>query len=610
MIDDEAVVYEEPQEQSQRPVVRLWEHERASEVCDAALHALAEVDAVHRRGAHVVQVAGFDPAKHERHTATGDDGVERPMVALRKNAPIIQFCKGGALDYAIDAAIDFEDLRKPKGRPKKDEPPREPEPRRVDCPGRIMGMIAGVGGTKILNPLESIIECPSMRPDGTIIEKPGYDRATGYFLASNMALPHLGSFTLERALQAYIYLRDVFGPTEGVWPDGHLHAGQPVYGFPWRRGWEETIVPIALCMSLVLRPAYGCCPAFVIDASTPGSGKGKIVSIASIIATGEEPARAGWPSNPEEQQKVIGSYAAMAPPLIAWDNVRGMIHHPDLECGLTATPIYTFRVLGFSQMLPLPFRCICTFTGNNVGLGGDMPRRCIVCRLEPHTECPDKLDATCFRHPFIEQYVRDNRAKIIAALLTIARAYVLAKMPDQGLRMGSFDRSSGGLGWIELIGGSLAWVIKAFNERHPEWAVGHDITSFSGRENIEEPEEWGHVRTLLSAWSWIDPAKQGLTMSSVNAFLYPSNVIEHIRKGTVGEGIDWTDDRSNVRAAIQALSRCPDRLIPDTTKAGNALKPFTGRWFGAGGRERRFVHVNSPSTGKPFVPARWKMEER
>jgi hypothetical protein len=557
-----------------RPVVRL-DDQRPSAVTDATLAVLASRNILHRRGGHVVAVRGWSQAEAPIRTATGQDGVERPQVAIREGSPVVRIVRGGALDYVIDRELTF--VRTVKGQEKV-----------VTCPPRVQSMVQGVGGDQVLLPLESILQVPSLRPDGTVIDVPGYDAQTGYYLASKVRLTHLQAHpTKDAAVRARDFLKTIFGPNDTT-----------KLGFPWHRP-DEWIVPLALALTALCRPAVGNCPAFAIDASTPGSGKGKIVGLCSIIATGEEPARSGWPSNPEEQDKTLGGYAVAAPPIIAFDNVRGGISNQCLENALT-TPIYGFRVLGVHEIMMLPFRSLVTYTGNNLSFLGDMIRRIILGRLEPQTEHPEKIEPSHFRIPMIEQFTRDNRAKIVSALLTTVRAYVLADMPDQGLRMGSFDRASGGLGWIELIGGAIAW------------CGAGDITQFSGKENAEEPEEWSHVRTLLGGWQLLDPNMQGLPLSSLLASLYTSDVIEHVRKGTRGnEGEqDWRSERVDARAALQALARCPDRAIPDSTKLGNGLRPYAGRWMLANGKERRFAHAISPATGKPFVPARWKVEER
>ena len=574
--DDYEPHFEDIEEQPpSRPVIRLDDFERPSDVADATLAALARRNILHRRGGHVVAVRGWSQDEAPKRTAEGQDGKERPQVAIREGSPVVRMIRGGALDYVIDRELTF--VRTVKDSEKT-----------VSCPPRVQSMIAGVGGDQALLPLESIIQVPSLRPDGTVIDVPGYDAATGYYLASKVRLSHLhASPTKDNAIRARDFLRSIFGPNDAS-----------KLGFPWHRA-DEWIVPLALAMTALCRPAVGNVPATAIDASTPGSGKGKIVGLCSIIATGDEPARSGWPSNPEEQDKTLGGYAVAAPPIIAFDNVRGGISNQCLENALT-TPIYGFRVLGVHEIMMLPFRSIVTFTGNNLSFVGDMIRRIIIGRLEPQTEHPDKLRPEDFRIPFIEQFVKENRGKIVSAVLTIVRAYVLAGMPSQGLRMGSFDRASGGLGWIELIGGAIAW------------CDAGDITQFSGKENAEEPEDWAHVRTLLGNWSNLDGARGGITLSGLLATLYTSDVLEHVRKGTRGnEGEqDWRSDRVDCRAALQALAKCPDRAVPDSTKLGNGLRPYVDRWFSAAGKERRFVHALSPVTKRPFVPARWKVEER
>lgn len=558
-----------------RPTIRLDDYSKPSDVADAVLHELASRYILHRRGGAVVAVRGWSQDDAPKRTAEGQDGQARPQVAIREGSPVVRMIRGGALDYTIDRELTF--VRAVKGQDKL-----------VSCPPRVQGMVAGIGGDQILPPLESIIQVPSLRPDGTVIDVPGYDAATGYYLASKVRLSHLHpNPTKDNAIRARDFLRFIFGGNDGE-----------KLGFPWHRP-DEWIVPLALAMTAVCRPAFGNSPAFAIDASTPGSGKGKIVGLSSIIATGEEPARSGWPTVPEEQDKTLGGYAVASPPIIAFDNVRGAISNQCLENALT-TPIYGFRVLGVHEIMMLPFRSIVTFTGNNLSFVGDMIRRIIIGRLEPQTEHPEKLRPEDFRIPFIEQFVRENRGKIVSAILTMVRAFFLAGMPDQGLRMGSFDRASGGLGWIELIGGAIAW------------SGAGDITQFSGKENAEEPEEWAHVRTLLGHWRFLDPNGASLPLSSLLSLLYTSEVVEHIRKGTRGDegSQDWRSERIEAREALQSLARCPDRAIPDTTKLGNGLRPYVDRWFSAAGKERRFVHALSPTTGKPYVPARWKVEDR
>lgn len=563
--------------------------ERPSDLARAALEGLAREKILFRRGGSIVAVRGWDEQAKQKREATGSDGVSRPTVAIREGSPVVRRVHGGALDFEIDAHVDLFVERKKKS--KKDEE-ETTFTARTTMPRRVVEMVEGIGGDAYLQPLEGILRAPSIDPEGRLITAPGYDEETGYFLASTFPLDKLISAepSLDRARKALAKLQDLFAPTTQT-PDGK----GLVRGFPWRHGWDETIVPIALCMSVIARPAFITCPAFLIDASSPASGKGKIVSLCSLIATGEEPARAGWPSMEEEQEKTINSYAMLGPSIIAWDNVVGDLSNPHLENALT-TDKYDFRGFHTQELKRVPFRSAVTFTGNNLRVVGDMCRRIITCRLEPDTEHPEKIPLAAFRHPQIERYVRENREVYVAACLSILRAYIHAGMPDQGITFQSFDKSSGGLGWADLIGGALAWV-----------GAG-DITTFCAKENSSEPDDWGHIRTLLAAWPRLDPNGTGITLASAISSLFTEEVMEIIRKGgtppptTYG---DWGAERS----AIQALARCRDRDIPDSAKLGNGLRPYKDRWFEVGGKMRHFIHAKGKD-GAPCRPARWKVEEK
>jgi hypothetical protein len=160
-----------------RPVVRL-DDQRPSAITDATLAALASRNILHRRGGYVVAVRGWSQGEAPIRTATGQDGIERPQVAIREGSPVVRIVRGGALDYVIDRELTF--IRTVKGQEKV-----------VTCPPRVQSMVQGVGGDQVLSPLESILQVPSLRPDGTVIETPGYDAQTGYYLASKVRLTNL-----------------------------------------------------------------------------------------------------------------------------------------------------------------------------------------------------------------------------------------------------------------------------------------------------------------------------------------------------------------------------------------------------------------------------------
>jgi len=110
------------------------------------------------------------------------------------------------------------------------------------------------------------------------------------------------------------------------------------------------------------------------------------------------------------------------------------------------------RILGKSEMVVLPHKICWIGTGNNIRLGGDLPRRCYWIRLDAKEARPWQRKK--FKHPELIQWVTDNRGRIIVAILTVAMAWMQAgrpQAPDLPV-MGSFEN------WVRVIGDLLHYL--------------------------------------------------------------------------------------------------------------------------------------------------------
>ena len=76
------------------------------------------------------------------------------------------------------------------------------------------------------------------------------------------------------------------------------------------------------------------------------------------------------------------------------------------------------RILGVSKNMTVPNRSTWMVTGNNIRLGGDMPRRCYQIRLNAKSSKP--YSGRKFKHPDLLRWVEDNRSELLHALLVIA----------------------------------------------------------------------------------------------------------------------------------------------------------------------------------------------
>jgi hypothetical protein len=118
-----------------------------------------------------------------------------------------------------------------------------------------------------------------------------------------------------------------------------------------------------------------------------------------------------------------------------------------LALALTAST-WTDRLLGRTEIVTLPQRTIFVGTGNNIALGGDMPRRCYSIRLD--ARCSEPWRNRQFRHQNLRGWVTANRGRLLSASLTLARAWFVAGCPkSRSPTLGSFED------WCRITGGIL-----------------------------------------------------------------------------------------------------------------------------------------------------------
>jgi hypothetical protein len=153
------------------------------------------------------------------------------------------------------------------------------------------------------------------------------------------------------------------------------------------------------------------------------------------------------PEREEEFEKVLVSALFDGSSLVIFDNVEHRLSSPSLARALTAKT-FSGRLLGTNIKIDLPVESIFIGNGNNVRMGGDLPRRCYFIQMDPKTSKPWLRDN--FKHPDLLKWVRDHRGELAAALLIMARAWIVAGKPSSKTsKIGSFEK------WCETVGGIL-----------------------------------------------------------------------------------------------------------------------------------------------------------
>jgi len=304
----------------------------------------------------------------------------------------------------------------------------------VHPPEWAVGEVDARGEWPGLRQLEGVTECPVLRADGTVLDSPGYDAGTGLLYVPNAKFKRVrGTPTLTHALKARDRLLEV------------------VEDFPFatgggRAGW------VSIVLTLFARYAFaGPAPMFVLDANTPGTGKGLLADAMACIVEGRSVPPTPQAENDGEERKQITAAAMDGSRIVMFDNLTRPLGSGALEAVLTSTR-WRDRVLGISKLFVGDVYTVWIATGNNVAFRKrDTIRRTVHIRLETDLQDPEARQG--FQHPDLRAWVLANRPILVAAALTILRAYCAAGRPDMKLSpWGSFE------GWSALVRSAIVWV--------------------------------------------------------------------------------------------------------------------------------------------------------
>ena len=332
-----------------------------------------------------------------------------------------------------------------------------------------------------LRTLRGVVDAPSLRRDGTVIDHPGWDSETWLYAdfdpADWQGLP--ASPTRDDARAAILRLYDLVEESS---------FAEPIHRAAWA----------ALVLTLVGRPyAAGNVPLFAFTANAPGVGKGTLVDLASIIATGRPSAKwapvSGRQRDAEsEERKRVMAVALAGTRCVCIDNIKAgdPLGTPALDAALTSGTDDRFgtvadRVLGETAITEAPWSCVLTATGNNLTVVGDMARRTLLCRLE--TSNPDPETRVYQHHPKVADYCIAHRGELLTAALTVLVAHRDAEARGETKplpRIGSFG------GWSDRIRSAVAW---ADPDGCDPWASNAEVKAGAQPEQAE-------ALTFLGAW--------------------------------------------------------------------------------------------------------------
>lgn len=507
-----AIPAELPPDKDEKPKIIIGVDEHR--VVDEAVAALAADERVFRRGAMLSTIIRDDDRPR---------GIRRPP-----NSPRIAAVPLPIIRERLTANMRWMQLKEIEG--VLEEIPSHP-------PMWAVNAVNARGTWPEIRRLEGVVESPVLRHDGSILCEPGYDASTGLYYAPNCEMPPLkAGLTIDDAKAAVGILSEV------------------VIDFPFdkechRSAWFASVLtPFA-------RFAYeGPTPLFLVEANTPGTGKGLLCDTIGYLTLGREMSRMSYPSDDDEMRKNITATAIAGDRTVLIDNVGGNFGSPAMDAMLTAGT-WRDRMLGKSETTgDIPLSTIWYATGNNLILVGDIARRICPIRLNSPLEKPE--ERTDFNHTDLLSWVRSERGKLMQACLTILQAYINAGSPDQKLSpWGSYT------GWSGLVRSAIVW------------AGLEDPAGAKTELRTQSDRGIGVLKMIIEGLDEFDPDGMGKTVSEMlKVFSYPEGKFEILKTALAELGGKKILTPQGVGMKLHHLKervcggKCIDRLEGTITK--------------------------------------------
>lgn len=342
--------------------------------------------------------------------------------------PSISRSNGALVIIEVDAIYLAETLGKLASWSKYDERNKEWKPK--DCPDKIAKTLLARHQWK-LPVLMGIIQAPTLRPDGSILQNPGYDEETGLFYNPGEAVfPQIISCpTFEEAITAKDRLLSLLS------------------GFPFEDE-ESKAVALSGILTALVRKSIRTAPLHGFTAPKMGTGKSLLADVIGLIATGNCNCVISQADSEAEEEKRLLTVLAAGDAIICYDNIERPFGCAPL-CSVLSQEVFKGRLLGTNKHINVTTNSTFLATGNNLTLIGDISTRAILCKINPQCEKPEERTFEVNLYT----YIPTHRGELVKDALTILRAYHVAGRPKQPIPpFGRFEE------WSDFIRSALVWV--------------------------------------------------------------------------------------------------------------------------------------------------------
>lgn len=433
---------------------------------------------------------------------------------------------------------------------RKDKKTGEEYPVPAHPPAWLIKAVATKGHWPGIRPLLMVAECPYPRPDGSIVEEPGYDATTKTLYAPSTQFPSLPD-------------RPTQGDAQAAWK----RLQEPISQFPFASD-DDRAVWLAGLLTVISRPSIdGPVPGVAFIANRAGTGKGLLIDTIGIIAHGRRVPTSRYTSDKEESDKMLGSLALGGNSIVHFDNLdEGSTYgNSALDRGLTSASLND-RVLGSLRTTgDVQLRISWFLSGNNVSPGKDAYRRWLVSNLVTEEEVPEQRQDLEIRN--LRAYVTQCRGTLVRDALTILKAHALARRPNGGWApLGSFEL------WDEIVRGAVYF------------ATDRDCYK-TCKDAAQSSEERLQKLALLEAWQSLPEGRgDGLGITAARVFDLATNPAQ-------------LEQYRSVRDVLMMFGH--NGKPADPRILGNRIRAMKGAIFNG----MRFVEA-----GKEHGVIRWKVQ--
>jgi hypothetical protein len=305
---------------------------------------------------------------------------------------------------------------------------------KASCPNSLADNVLARPSNLVPLPLiDAILRVPTFAPSGEPLFQSGYHPAEKTLVdLVGLQVPSVPMAPIRSDVDAAVTLFD-----------------ELIHDLPFEHQADRATWYAALITLFARQLFQGPAPFFLFEASTPGTGKGLAASLLWIVAWGEgrQPEQLNLCREEGENQKSIMAVLTTAPSIVLLDNLPdgGRLASPRFASLLTSHE-HGGRILGETRSASFPNRALWLGTGNNIRLSNELATRTVSCRLR--TTCERPRERTGFLHP-LPKWAIAERPRLVAAVLTLIRSWIVAGKPPGHAVMGSFES------WAATVSGVL-----------------------------------------------------------------------------------------------------------------------------------------------------------